>query len=177
MKPYLTAAFIVLSSAPAFAEDCVSSLDQLEGEYTITNGPGQLINVPNVGTVPAAAEATLTARFTKYGDSIELDSEVFGSMVIDFVQVTDPSEMWNFGESDVFQTSDSDNAVEGANCGSANQLIHLLGTGTTELPNVGIRSISMRLTVFSENVIIGRMDVVMMPPNVTLQTKIFLTKK
>ncbi len=176
MKPYLAAAIILLSSAPAFAENCVSSLDQLEGEYTITNGPGQLINMPNVGTVPAAAEATLTARFTKYGDSIGLDSEVFGNMVVDFVQVTDPSEMWNFGESDVFQSSSSDVAVSGANCGSANQLIHLLGTGTTELPDVGTRQITMRLTVFSENVIIGRMDIVMMPPDITLQTRIHISK-
>ena len=176
MKPYLAAAFVALSAAPVFAENCITSLDQLEGEYTITNGPGQLINVPNVGTVPAAAEATLTARFTKYGDSIGLDSEVFGAMVVDFVEVTDPSEMWNFNESDVFQTSASEVVTVGANCGSATQLIHLLGTGTTELPNVGTRQISMRLTVFDENTIVGRMDIVMVPPNVTLQTRIFISK-
>jgi len=176
MKPYLTAAFLMLSAAPVFAQNCISSLVQLEGEYEITNGPGQLINVPNIGTLPAAAQATLTARFTIYGNAIGLDSEVFGSMVVDFVEVTDPNEMWNFNQSDVFSMLSSKDAEDLAGCGSANQPMRLLGTGTTTLPDVGTRSITMRLTVFSEQLIIGRMDVVMVPPNITLQTRILMSR-
>lgn len=176
MKSYLAAAFIMLSAAPVFAQNCISSLDQLEGEYEITNGPGQLINVPNIGILPALGVGKLTARFTKYGDAIGLDSEVFGSMVVDFVEVTDPSEMWNFRESDVFTSASSEDIADVTNCGSSNQLIRLLGTGVTELPDVGTRQVTMRLTVFNNNFILGRMDVVMVPPNITLQTRISMSR-
>ena len=165
-------------SAPAHAETCndINRIDQIVGEYEISNGPGRLINVPQIGIVPAAATATLTATMTKHGDALGLDSQVFGSLVVDFKVASDADEIWEFGDSDTFLSISSEDIALALECDPSNRLMRLIGTGTTELPNVGIRPVSMQLIVFPRGYIIGRMDVVMNPPNITLQTKIFMAR-
>lgn len=175
---FAAATFTLLSASAVFAQDCtpVTSIDQLVGDYEITNGPGQLINVPQIGTLPAAAEATLTAKLTKHGDALGLDSEVFGSLVIDFSVVTAENEKWSFDYNETFQSASSEDIALVLDCGDHSELLRILGTGTTSLPNVGIKPVTMYLTVFSSEFIIGRMDIPMDPTGSILQTKIRMEK-
>ena len=162
--------------------DRINSIDQLVGGYNITNGPGQLINVPSLGVIPAPARASSTATLTKYGSDLGLDSNVFGDMTIDFVLVDDPDQMWEFSDNEVFGGISSDDlAIVLSNentppeCLTVEGAVRMLGTGTTVL-DIGERKVTLRLTVFPDGSLVGRMDVTMTEPNITLQTRIVMLK-
>jgi len=180
MKLYqkiFTALLLVFAAAPLAAQDesCdgFSAMDQLVGDYEITNGPGQLINVPNVGTIPGPATATLTAKLFLMDGNLVLDSKVFGDLDVGFKVVTDPNEKWGFSDNDTFQSISSNDFASAHGCASTANFTRLLGTGTTQLPNVGSKPATMRLIVFPSKFIVGRMDVEMQAP-ITLQTRILM---
>ena len=135
-----------------------------------------------MGIVPAPARASSIAILTKYGSGLGLDSNVFGDLAIDFGLVDNPDQMWEFSDNEVFGSISSDDMAmlqsdENAppECLNIEGSMRLLGTGTTVL-DVGERKVTLRLIVFPDGSLIGRMDVIMTEPNTTLQTRIVMLK-
>lgn len=149
------------------------TLQTLEGNYTIINGPAKIHMAGRVLSSPAAI-AKGPATMAKVGNTIAFDSPIFGQLQLDMkITTIGKNEMdftkWDFDGTDGdFTPIDPEDIALGLGCDKAVKTIRLRGEGSVDLPNVGTVPVTLWLQAIPMGIIMGRMDVIMPPGNLLL---------
>ena len=174
----LTSASVDAKSAPECNE--YVTLQTIEGNYNIVNGPAQIHIAGRVLSSPAAI-AKGPATMAKVGNTIAFDSPIFGQLQLDMkIMTVGKNEMdftkWNFdGTADDINPFDAEDFALALGCSKAVKTIRLRGEGTVDLPNVGTVPVTLWLQVVPMGIVSGRMDVIM-PPGNLLQSRISMNR-
>lgn len=172
---------ISLANAKA-APECNENvtLQTIEGNYEIVNGPAKIHISGRVLSSPAAI-AKGPATMAKNGTSIAFDSPIFGQLQLDMkIMTISKNHMdftkWTFsGTDDDFSPIDPKDVALVLRCDKAIKTIRLRGEGAVDLPNVGTVPVTLWLQAIPGGIITGRMDVVM-PPGNLLQSRISMDR-
>ena len=155
------------------------TLQSLEGNYEIVNGPAKIHMAGRVLSSPAAI-AKGSATMAKVRNTIAFESPIFGQLQLDMkIMTVGKNEMdftkWDFdGTADDTSPFDAEDFALALGCSKAVKTIRLRGEGTVDLPNVGTVPVTLWLQAVPMGIVSGRMDVIM-PPGNLLQSRISMT--